>query len=348
MIPIKYKKRLFEANKDLWRDLLDEAAPSTDIGRAQSTSSMIPNLGHHKLEEKLKSKYKRKHIVFTDCASDALDLVVHALPFKTWYAPAYTWYSPLNALAKANCKIEFLDVEYESRTVDYSGYDPTYPILVPHIDGRAAPRPPQSARFILEDAAQSPFASGNNFGDVIILSLGSSKKLGLLGQGGCLLTDDEQLALRVKSLACFGLSPLNELIEPGFKSYLDPYNALCSYHIMERYEDQTHQNRIDQITAAYNDALGIQNPSGLERYTFKVTDRDHVRSTLHEAGIETRVWIKKHGGQLPAYGKTPGPLPISDKLVEECLDIPLYELLTDHEVEHIEKCLRTLSEYVTN
>lgn len=350
MIPIKYKKRMFEAHRELWVELLVKAAPQTDIGRGKTNSSQIPNLGHTQLKDILLQRYKKKFCIFTDCATDALDLVVSCVDAPAWYVPSYTWFSPVNAIAKSGKELRFLDVHMESRMVDYSQYDPRFPIIVPHVDGRASPAPPERKAFVLEDAAQSPLNKEIGFGDAVVLSFGSSKRLGLLGQGGCILTDDEQLAKRLQRLTVFGLEGTQDLIEPGYKSFFDPYNSLCTQEIFRLYDERDYLARIDRIIDAYNDASGVSNPSGLERYTIQVRDRTRFRSHLDERGIETRVWFKSHSARHPAYAnldiKGADKLEVSDLVSERSVDVPLNEYLTDREVEQICDALKSSKDLI--
>jgi dTDP-4-amino-4,6-dideoxygalactose transaminase len=347
MIPVKYKKREYAANRDLWHELLDLAAPSTDLGRGRTTSSLIPNLGKSTLEGYLTKRYDRKYCIFTNCATDALDLAVSVYPSKKWYVPSYTWSSPVSAIAKSGAEICFLDVDYETRTVDYTNYDPDYPIIVPHIDGQTANRPPSQSCFVIEDSAQSALAEDNNFGDLFILSLGSTKRMGLLGQGGCILTDNKDLAERLQRLTVFGLDSSRTLIEPGYKTFTDPYNALCSYHLFKIYDTGEPLARVNKIIEHFNDCLGIYMPPGLERYSIKVKDRELYRTKLEDQNIESRVWIKNHASRWDCFAKFDvSPLPISDLLIDHTIDIPMNQFLTDDEVEHMGHVLKDLRNFV--
>lgn len=341
-IPVKFKKRLFEEKKELWLSLLEEAAPSTDLGRGRTTSSMIPNLGQHRLETELKSLYKRKFCVFTNCATDALDLVVAALGYPAWQVPAYTWYSPINAIGKSGAEIHFLDVDFQNRYVDYSDFDSSLPCIVPHVDGLVAPPPPESCPFVLEDAAQSPLSPGNNFGDAVVLSFGSSKKLGLLGQGGGILTNDEDLARRLKVMSVFGLDANRDLELPGYKSFLDPYNALCTSELIRWYQTEKVTSRLAQIISYYNDCTGLQHPETLERYTVKLRDREKFRIDAEDRKIETRIWFKDHAANFPCYQqfRKSNTLEQSDRLSQVSVDVPMNELLSDSEVERIGETLK--------
>ena len=325
---------MFEAHADVWQELLIQSAPSTDLGRARSTSSQIPNLGHSRIEEALRDKYDFKHFIFTNCATDALDLTVQLRPEPVWYAPSYTWLSPINALYKAGKEIRFLDVDPETRMVDFAKYDPEFPIVVPHCDGLASPKPKTNA-FILEDAAQSPLHPEIGFGDVTIISFGSSKRLGLLGQGGCAMTNNDELAEKLKQSTVFGLNGNYELVDPGDKSFLDPYNAMCTAKIFEFYQDSKRLNRLNQVRAAFNEASGYSRGEWLERYTLQVENRDQVRSEFHESGIETRVWFPKHTAAWPTYSKFKAELPVTEQVAAQSFDVPYNEYLTDIEVEKI-------------
>lgn len=340
-VPIKFKRRLFYQYRSLWDQALLDSIPESDFGRGKTSSSLIPNLSRTEIESFLKGKYGRKFVVFTNCASDALDFTVKHLPFETWYVPSYTWLSPVSAIAKAGKKIVFLDVHPEKRTLLYEGYDDRFPVLVPHVDGYAAPRPPGNPPFVLEDAAQSPLSSEVNFGDAIILSFGSSKRLGLLGQGGALLTDDQRLAEMVHKETVFGLDDKRDLIFPGSKSFFDPFNARCTLELFRIYEKKPVIEKLEQIKAYYEDMSGVAKPSDLERFTIQCKNREKMREVFSEKGIETRVWFKKHCSLWPTFEHFNSRLlKNTDSVAEQSFDIPFNELLTDGEVERVGSCLK--------
>jgi dTDP-4-amino-4,6-dideoxygalactose transaminase len=345
VIPIKYKRRQFLAKAERWQALLLESVPASDGGRGTSITSAIPNLGKHLLEEYLLKTYRKKFVVFTNCASDALDIAAVVANEPIWYAPSYTWYSPLISLLKAKAEIRFLDINPRSRMVDLKQYDPNFPLLIPHLDGLIVP-PPAKAKFILEDAAQSPVAEGVGYGDITVLSFGSSKKLGLISQGGCLLTNNSEMAKKAKRLAMFGLDDEMVLREAGQKSFLDPYTALCTLEIFRDHETGLPARKINSITERYNEALGLKRPPGLERYSLRVHRRDDFRKKMAERGIETRVWIKEHAAKLEPFAHFKKALPFSDDATAQSVDIPLNEFLSDEEVEQIASAARSLREHV--
>lgn len=342
-IPIKFKQRLFEAKRERWFEVFARCTPRREAGRGQTTSSMIPNLEKSELEEYLLCRYSRAYCVFTNCASDALDLCVRALNFPRWQVPSYTWVSPVNAIYKSGAEIHFLDVQLPLRTVDYSSLDPSLPLLLPHVDGYAAEKPPVKLPFILEDAAQSPFSTQVNFGDAIVMSFGSSKRLGFMGQGGCLLTDNEKLAREVCELGLFGLNDKRELVRAGDKSFLDPFNAACTLELYRHYDEGSPLTRLDEIRKIYDEAWGWTKPQDLERYTLLVGEREAFAAKLAEVGIESRVWFKEHCARWPIYQKyAEVSLPNSEIAARGSLDVPFHEFLSDQEVESISSALRSL------
>lgn len=347
LIPIKYKSRMFKAHQSRWEKCFYQAGQPSDFGRGESISGLIPNLQPSELEERLKRKYQRRFCVFTNCASDALDLAVFYLGFKKWYMPSYTWLSPANAIKKAGAEIVYLDVDPEFRCLTYEGYDPRFPVLIPHVDGYAAPPPPEGAAYVLEDAAQSPFGERINFGAALVLSFGSSKRLGLMGQGGCLLTDDPDLAEKMKAATVFGLNSDKRHVLPGSKSFLDPLNALCTLEILNLYEQPGAFRRLDEIRRRYEVVTGWKKTERLERFSIRVRRRDQFRRRMLEAGIETRVWLDRPCGQWPALaGRDAAPLLNTKRIAEQSVDIPFYEYLSDEEVERIEDALQLHRDFI--
>jgi dTDP-4-amino-4,6-dideoxygalactose transaminase len=79
-------------------------------------------------------------------------------------------------------------------------------------------------------------------------------------------------------------------------------------------------------------------------YVVRVPDRDRLRQALSEAGVGSDVHWPEPPHLQPAYeglGYGKGSLPVTERLCDEVLSLPMYPELTDAEVDRVCKALRS-------
>ncbi len=205
---------------------------------------------------------------------------------------------------------------------------------------------------VIEDCAQAHGAEWDGrkvgtFGDVAAFSFYPTKNLGALGDGGAVVTNDEQLARRARTLREYGWEQRYVSKVPGINSRLDEIQAAI-LRVKLRHLDEDNRRRA-KVAASYSQALAdrqdITLPSASARarhayhqYVVRTRARDSLQAFLRQAGIGTSIHYPVPVHQQPAYAER---LPIHASLratevaVAEILSLPIFPELTDEQVNQI-------------
>lgn len=210
---------------------------------------------------------------------------------------------------------------------------------------------------ILEDAAQalgSKFGGrlAGTFGRAGVFSFYPAKILGCFGDGGAVVTNDDEIAAGVRLLRDHGRSETGDVVVWGLNSRLDNLQAAI-LDLQFRDYDQiiTHRRT---IAGRYHDLLsglpGVLLPPGpdadsrhfdvYQNYEIEAEDRDGLRQHLAGLGIGTLVqWGGKAVHQFSALGFTT-PLPRTELLFQRCLMLPINMMVSADDAEYIAGCIR--------
>jgi dTDP-4-amino-4,6-dideoxygalactose transaminase len=243
-----------------------------------------------------------------------------------------------------------------------------YPCDMDAIDELAA----RHGLAVVEDAAHAPGASlggrmCGTLGDVGCFSFFANKNLPV-GEGGMLVTNDDELAATLRLLRSHGMTTLTwdrhrghassyDVVLPGFNYRLDEVRAAVGSVQLRRLPEENAGRA--RIAARYREALdgqqGLTMPfggDGRERVPShhlavvllpEGADRAAVRTALDERGIQTSVHYPPIH-TFTAYRSEAGrPLPRTDAVAERLLTLPLYGRMTDEQADAVvEGLLQTL------
>jgi dTDP-4-amino-4,6-dideoxygalactose transaminase len=200
--------------------------------------------------------------------------------------------------------------------------------------------------WLLADAAQSFGASyrGRRVGTlapVTATSFFPSKPLGCYGDGGCVLTEDDDVAEAVRSLRIHGQGQDKyDNVRIGVNARLDTLQAAILLEKLAIFEDELVARQ--EVAARYDEALCelVQVPrviaeatSVWAQYTIVVDEdtRDALATTLKAEGIPTAVYYPKPLHQQSAYRRYPvaggGGLPVAEQLSRRVLSLPMHPYL---------------------
>jgi dTDP-4-amino-4,6-dideoxygalactose transaminase len=210
---------------------------------------------------------------------------------------------------------------------------------------------------VVADAAQSFGASRNGcrVGTLARISATSfypTKPLGAYGDGGAVLTDDDELAEAVRQIRSHGRQGSGDTaLRLGMTGRLDTVQAAILLVKLSGFEAELQRRR--RIAATYSLALEghVLVPqkfkaaeSAWALYTIRIRNRDAVRAKLEEAGVGTGIFYRVPLHRHPAFTQrrsAPGPLRVSECLADEVLSLPLHPDLTEWEVEAVIEAVRT-------
>jgi dTDP-4-amino-4,6-dideoxygalactose transaminase len=258
----------------------------------------------------------------------------------TWLAVNYAGATPVPV------EPNFSTYNLDPQRIEAAITSKTKAIIPVHLYGQAADMTPimRLAKLhglkVLEDAAQ---AHGGlyeeqrvgSLGDAAAFSFYPGKNLGCLGDGGCVTTNDSTLATKIRQLRNYGSSIKYHNITRGFNSRLDELQA-SFLRAKLPFLDRDNLRR-QEIADFYNKNLAQVNfltiPSTLNivkhvwhLYVVRVNDRLALQEKLKRKGINTLIHYPIPPHLQPAYsdmGFKNGDLPISEKIHEEVLSLPI-------------------------
>jgi len=240
-------------------------------------------------------------------------------------------------------------------------------VIPVHLYGHAADMPAilDIARrydlYVIEDCAQAHGATlrgrkVGTWGHLAAFSFYPTKNLGALGDGGMVVTDDIQLAKKVRSLREYGWQERYVSYIPGLNSRLDELQAAI-LRVKLRYLDQENSRR-RTLAEEYRTLLAEAELTLPEtkpdvehvyhQYVIRTQERDALKAYLREKGIGTLIHYPVPIHLQPAYvgrfvkGRR---LPRTEAIAKEILSLPMYPELT---VDQVQTVARQIIEWGKN
>ena len=322
-----------------------------------------------------------RHAVTCANGTDALHLALRALdlrPGDEVITVPFTFVSTLEVIATLGLKPVLVDVRPDTFNMDVDQLEQaitphTKAILPVHLFGQCADMERilaiarQHDLFVIEDACQAlgaevTFSDGSmhqagTMGDVGCTSFFPTKNLGCFGDGGAALTNSDELAAAMRSIANHGMSQKYYYEHIGLNSRLDTLQAAVLNVKLRHLNDYIHARQ--RAARLYDEALaacpGIITPAKTSysthtyhQYTLRVAPehRDTLRQRLADAGIPTMVYYPCPLHLQKAYqylGYHEGDFPVSETLSKEVLSLPMHTELTDDQIQYITEQLRVES-----
>ncbi|MBO0719817.1 MAG: DegT/DnrJ/EryC1/StrS family aminotransferase [Blastocatellia bacterium] len=185
------------------------------------------------------------------------------------------------------------------------------------------------------------------FGDAAAFSFYPTKNLGALGDSGAVVTNDAEVAARVRLLREYGWRERHVSDVAGFNSRLDELQAAI-LRVKLKYLDEENARR-REIAIIYDDRLGRtslrlpQRPAGAEsvyhQYVASCDQRDVLREHLRHQGVGTLVHYPVPVHLQPAYRNRVlvhrGALPATEHAARQVLSLPMHPQLSDSQVERV-------------
>ncbi|MEQ8320922.1 MAG: DegT/DnrJ/EryC1/StrS aminotransferase family protein [Rhodospirillales bacterium] len=205
--------------------------------------------------------------------------------------------------------------------------------------------------FVLCDAAQSMGAisadrKAGSFGHATATSFFPAKPLGCYGDGGAVLTDNDELAEVLRSIRQHGKGGGKyEQARVGVNSRLDTLQAAILLPKLEILEDEmTSRNRV-AARYAENLADAVSVPVIPEygrcawaQYTIKLEHRDKAQAALKDANIACAIYYPKTLNRQAAYASYPvvgNGVPVSESLTKTVLSLPMHPYLQDEDIDRV-------------
>lgn len=197
--------------------------------------------------------------------------------------------------------------------------------------------------------------SAGTWGDLAVFSFHPYKPLAATSDAGAIVTDDRELARRVRMLRNHGQDGRNRFLHHmiGFNARMDEITAGMLLHRLEGLDETLRRRtslarRYEELLEPLEEVL-VRPPLDAERpcyvYVVRSGERDALEQHLAHAGIETMVYYPLPLHLQPAFkrlGYAEGSFPVAEKAAREFLALPLYPEMPD---EHVEVVARSVLEF---
>jgi dTDP-4-amino-4,6-dideoxygalactose transaminase len=302
---------------------------------------------------------------------DALRLALIALelePGDEVIVPANTFVASAEAITQAGALPVLVDASEKDWNIDVDAAEAaitprTRAIMPVHLYGQMADMvalreiAAQHGLAIVEDACQAHGATRDGLragaaGTAGAFSFYPGKNLGALGDAGALVTNDEELAKRVRTLREHGQRAKYEHEREGWTSRLDSIQALALLHKLPRLDAWTQDRRLaaGRFTEALSTVGAIRLPPVppssqpvWHLFVVQTAESTALAAFLKERGIGTGRHYPDPVHLTEAYGyldHRPGEFPVAEALGRNCLSLPIFPGITREQVAAVNAAVR--------
>jgi dTDP-4-amino-4,6-dideoxygalactose transaminase len=278
----------------------------------------------------------------------------------------FTFFATAGSIARVGATPVFVDIDpvtynINPALIEAAITERTKAIMPVHLYGQMADMDPimqiagQASLAVIEDAAQAISATykgkkAGQMGTCGCFSFFPSKNLGGIGDGGMIVTNDEQLYHQLFIMRNHGMEPkyYHKYIGGNFR--LDPIQAgallvklphLDTWSQARRknaaYYNKKFKGTVVQTPVISEDCVSIYN-----QYVIRVPRRDEVVKHLqaNHIGCEIYYPVPMHLQECFAYlGNEAGSFPESEKAAKEVMALPIYPELTEEMKDHVVKTI---------
>jgi dTDP-4-amino-4,6-dideoxygalactose transaminase len=332
-----------------------------------------------KLEERVASYCQSRYGIGVSSGTDALLLALMAIGVGSGdevITTPYSFFATAGAIARLGAKPVLVDIDPWTYNIDPSKIDKaisskTKAIIPVHLYGQCADMAPimelaqRGNLKVIEDAAQAIGAEyrdgrrAGGMGTVGCLSFFPSKNLGALGDGGMVVTNDQELAERMKVLRVHGGKPkyYHKIIGGNFRldtiqaavlnvklNYLDEWTRRRQENA-RRYETLFQQSglvpkgKVRLPEPVYCES-GVKHYHIYNQFVLLVERRDDLMAYLKQKGIGTEIYypVPIHLQECFRYlGHKEGDFPESERAAKGTVAIPIYpELMPTQQAEVVD------------
>lgn len=336
------------------------------------------------LEEKLAAYVGRKYCVSCGNGTDALQLSLMAMdigPGDAVFTSDFTYFASAGCASILGAAPVLVDIDLKTFNISPEALEAAIERTI--AEGKLRPRViipvdlfglpadyPKIEKIakkydlkILEDGAQG--FGGNiggkracSFGDISITSFFPAKPLGCYGDGGAIFTDEEAVAVRLKSLRAQGKSPTDKYDnrEIGINSRLDTLQAAILLPKLKAFAEYELEG-VNQAAAWYEERLkdSVMVPtvpegfySSWAQYTILCKDeeeRARLQSGLKEKEIPSMIYYPRGLHEQEAYRDRKLPdkwYPNTIEATKRVLSLPIHPYMDEDMVDGIAKAVRSV------
>jgi len=337
------------------------------------SSAFINGKPVHEFAAALGAYMGSSHVIPCANGTDALQIAMMALdlqPGDEVITPSFTYIATTEVIALLRLKPVFVEVDPDTFCIDPTSLrkaiTPRTKAIVPvHLYGHSAPMAEvmeiarEHGLHVIEDNAQAIGADyrfpdaqvrkAGTIGTIGTTSFFPSKNLGGYGDGGAIFTQDAALADKLQMIANHGQKVRYCHERVGCNSRLDTVQAaillvklrnLDAYIAARRSLAGFYNAAFAGIGAVHTPFTAPYSSHVYHQYTLKLdgVDRDALNRHLAEQGIPSMIYYPVPGHRqrmFESYGSETTVLPVTDRLTEQVISLPMHTEMQEEQREHI-------------
>ncbi|WDE08990.1 DegT/DnrJ/EryC1/StrS family aminotransferase [Thalassomonas viridans] len=353
-----FKRRIGSQLESLWHSI-EEVVDSGEFILKKQVAG---------LEQDICDYTGAKHCIAMASATGCMTLALDAAgigPGDEVITPAFSYVSTASVIANLGAKPVFVDVDPESylatpEAIKAAITEKTRAIIGVHLFNALVDMPAlaelcrQKHIFLLEDSATTlggryGALNAGLAGDAGVYSFFPAKPLGGVGDGGVVVTDNDELATRCRMLRNHGQDGIHRFTHHllGYNSRMDDINADFIRKGLPTLDSNNEQRR--QIEHLYREELhGLDGYLSFQRadrfqtvpyaLVLQVKGRDKLKQYLADKGVATKIYYPQPLPLQPAFaylGHGQGDFPVAETIAMHSLSLPIYPELSAQEVIYV-------------
>jgi dTDP-4-amino-4,6-dideoxygalactose transaminase len=325
-------------------------------------------------EEEYREAYGVGNVVSCANGTDAIYISLRALGIGKGdevITTALSWISTSQTISQTGAKVVFADIDPDYYTIDPTEIekkitDKTKAIIPVHLYGHPANMTEimriakKHNLYVVEDCAQAHFAQwkGQNvgtFGDMATFSFFPGKNLGAYGDAGCIVTNNDELALSARMCANHGALEKHHHEFEGINSRLDGLQAAILSVKLKHIDKWTalrieHAETYNTILSDFTDLILPSKHEDAKHvfhlYVCRVEGREKLQSFLDQANISSGIHYPTALPYMKAYqylNHTPSDFPIAKDYSQNILSLPIYPEITKSQIRAVADAISEVS-----
>lgn len=322
-----------------------------------------------------------RHGVAVGTGTDALWLALLALgvgPGDEVITTPMTFMATVEAITYTGAKPVFVDIDKSTYTMDPLELEiavnrRTRAIIPVHLYGQMADMDPilKIARrhgiWVVEDACQAHGATyhgkrAGSLGDIGCFSFYPGKNLGAFGEGGAVVTDNEELARKIQMLRDHGQARKYYHDVVGWNARMDGIQGavleiklkhLEAYNRARRQHAEHYRSLLNGVPDLILPRERPESRHVYHLFVVRVPDRDRILKEMADCGVACGIHYPIPVHLQAAYrslGLERGAFPVTEQCADEVLSLPMFPELTGSQVEtvarELKKCLAARSRVI--
>jgi dTDP-4-amino-4,6-dideoxygalactose transaminase len=315
--------------------------------------------------------YGMKHCISTANGTDSLYIIMKMLgvgPGDEIITVANSWISSSETISQTGAKPIFVDIHPEYYSMNEQELEKaitsnTKGIIPVHLHGQMCNMEVISAiadkhnLWIVEDCAQSHFSELNGkragqWGIAASFSFYPGKNLGAYGDAGCLLTNDDDLALKCKMFARHGALKKHQHQMEGINSRLDGIQAailkaklpyILKWTAERAQAADLYDFYLTGIAPIVMPKRRENSKHSFHLYVIRAERRDELKIFLESKGIETAIHYPVALPNMKAYsylGFERADFPVASAYESQILSLPIFPEITEAQIRQVAMAIK--------